>query len=84
MSLLRNHAATVYAERLERLLSAAWEPALAGDFRATELAPRILDQQAKFYRPKDRMSVSREASDADEHENELESYRQRHGQQEKT
>jgi hypothetical protein len=78
--LLREHAATVYAERLERLLCAVWARALAGDYRATELALRVLDQQARFYWPKDRLKASG-TPDADEQDNELERYRR---QREKT
>jgi hypothetical protein len=78
--LLREHAATIYAERLERLLCAVWERALAGDYRATELALRTLDQQARFYWPKDRLKASGTTDDG-EQENELERYRR---QREKT
>jgi hypothetical protein len=75
---LRQHAATIYAERMEMLLSAVWEQALAGDCRATELAIRILDQQSRFYRLKDRLNAQRPSSDADgEPVDELERYRAR-------
>jgi hypothetical protein len=78
VDLLREHAATIYAERLEMLLSAVWEPALAGDCRATELALRILDQQGRFYRIKDRLNAVRPASHIDgEPEDELARYRAR-------
>jgi hypothetical protein len=77
--LLREHAATIHAARLEMLLSAVWERALAGDCRATELARRILDQQGRFYRINDRLKAARQASEVkSEAEDELERYRARH------
>jgi hypothetical protein len=77
--LLREHAATIYGERLEMLLSAVWEPALAGDCRATELALRILDQQGRFLRIRDRLKAAGQASAVNsEAEDELERYRAQH------
>lgn len=76
--LLREHAATIYAQRLEMLLSAVWDLALAGDYRAIELARRIIEQQGKFYRLKERLNAVRPASDIDgELEDELARYRAR-------
>jgi hypothetical protein len=38
----------VYARRLEDLLGAVWEGAMAGDPKIVEVARRVLAQQAKF------------------------------------
>jgi hypothetical protein len=76
--LLREYAPVIYAERLETLLCAVWEPALAGNHRAIELALRILDQQGRLYRLNDRLNAVRTASDIDgELQDELARYRAR-------
>jgi hypothetical protein len=75
--LLREHAATIHAQRLEMLLSSVWESALAGDCRAIELARRIIEQQVKFYRLKERLNTVRPASVDEEPADELARYRAR-------
>jgi hypothetical protein len=78
VDLLQEHAATVYCERLERLLSAVWELALAGDCRSVELARRILDQQGRFFRVKDRFNALQPAlHNGEESEDQLARFRAR-------
>jgi hypothetical protein len=47
--LLTDEAFSIHQERLERLLAANWEAAMAGDLKASEFCRRLLEQQSKFY-----------------------------------
>jgi hypothetical protein len=44
-----SHAAALFLERGEALLSAHWPRALRGDFKAALTCMRVLDEQARFY-----------------------------------
>lgn len=56
--LLVDQAGAHFVERSEALLLANWPAALAGDFKASAMCLRVLDEQARFYRLHDRPTSS--------------------------